>query len=550
MTENIISAAGGLGLLIFGMKIMSTGLELVAGDKLKGILQKATSNRFLAVLVGIIATILLNSSTSATIITVGFVNSGLLNLTQALGVILGSNVGTTFSSQIIAFRIDAIAPLFILLGVVMHLFFKKRNVKNIGYVILGFGILLLSVRIMGQPLRQFANEPGFQAMLTAFENPFLAILASFLFTAVVQSSTATTGILVTMHLNGVPIPFETSAYIILGANIGTSITTIFASISASRDSKRAALFHKIFDVIGAPIFGTLIFLFPGISNWFQSTWSDPARQVAMFHTLYNVATLIILLPFVGFGAKLMQKIIPVKEDELKKPHGRELVYLNTKTIGAPTLAVTNAHLEICRMGKIANENLELALEAFFEKSDTKANKVFENEKTIDFLNYSIAPKLVEINNMALSPSDAEKVGEMFRVVSDIERIGDHAENIAEYAMVMKESNPKFSSVAIEELKKLGELTVKITAMAVNTYENQDVSQLEKIDDVEEKVDELSVEFAENHIKRLKTEGCEPKSGVIFNDMITDLERSADHAKNIAFAIPSEDKKNRRRNWKY
>jgi len=550
MTENIISAAGGLGLLIFGMKIMSTGLELVAGDKLKGILQKATSNRFLAVLVGIIATILLNSSTSATIITVGFVNSGLLNLTQALGVILGSNVGTTFSSQIIAFRIDAIAPLFILLGVVMHLFFKKRNVKNIGYVILGFGILLLSVRIMGQPLRQFANEPGFQAMLTAFENPFLAILASFLFTAVVQSSTATTGILVTMHLNGVPIPFETSAYIILGANIGTSITTIFASISASRDSKRAALFHKIFDVIGAPIFGTLIFLFPGISNWFQSTWSDPARQVAMFHTLYNVATLIILLPFVGFGAKLMQKIIPVKEDELKKPHGRELVYLNTKTIGAPTLAVTNAHLEICRMGKIANENLELALEAFFEKSDTKANKVFENEKTIDFLNYSIAPKLVEINNMALSPSDAEKVGEMFRVVSDIERIGDHAENIAEYAMVMKESNPKFSSVAIEELKKLGELTVKITAMAVNTYENQDVSQLEKIDDVEEKVDELSVEFAENHIKRLKTEGCEPKSGVIFNDMITDLERSADHEKNIAFAIPSEDKKNRRRNWKY
>jgi len=533
VVESTFLVLGGLGLLLYGMKMMSSGLEKAAGDNLQAILKRSTSNRFFAALAGIIATICINSSTAVTIITVGFVNSKLINLTQAIGIIMGANVGTTFSSQIIAFKIDPIAPLFIFIGIVMYLFFKSRTVRNVGYVILGFGILLFSINIMGSPLKEFAQHPSFNAMLTTFENPILALLAGFVFTAIIQSSSATMGILVTMHLNGVPIPFETSAFIILGTNIGTSLTTVIASIPASRDSKRAALFHITYDIIGSTVFGTLIFIFPVILGWFQATWLESARQVAMFHTLYNVATLCLLIPFIKWIAILMQAIIPVKQDERDNTYEKKLIYLDDKTIQSSTLAVVNAHLEICRMGTIANENLALALESFFEKNEEKARKTFENEKIINFLYHRISSKLVEINNKALSKSDAEKVGKMFKVLSDIERIGDHSENIAEYSIIMKDRNLKFSDVAIEELELLSRLTLEITTKALDVYRREDEVKLAQIKSLEKEIDALSVEFTENHIERLKTEMCEPKSGVIFTDIIIDLERSADHANNMS-----------------
>jgi len=534
--EGVFLAAGGLGLLLFGMKMMSTGLEVVAGDRLQGILKKATSNRFLAVFVGIIATIAINSSTAVTIITVGFVNSGLMTLVQSIGVIMGVNVGTTFSAQLIAFRIDTIAPLFIFIGIIMYLFFKKRSVKNVGYVVLGFGILLFSITVMSSPLREFAYKPGFQEMLRAFENPFLALLAGFVFTAIVQSSSATMGLLVTMHLSGVPIPFDTSAFIILGTNIGTSITTVVASIPASRDSKRAALFHISYDIIGSIVFGTLIFVFPGILTWFQNTWAETARQVAMFHTLYNLATLLLLLPFITWIAILMQKIIPLKEEDARNRYERKLVFLDGIVHQTPTLAVVNAKLEVSRMGEIALENFTLAQEAFFERNDEKANKVLENEKTINFLQQSIIDKLVEINDMPHSTTDAEKIGAMFGIVSDIERIGDHAENMAEYAQTIVEEKLEFSEMALKELKHLSDLTVEIIGIALKCYESEGNGRVVRIEKLEEEIDRLSVEYAQNHIQRLKTQSCKAKSGVIFIDSLTDLERSADHATNIALSV--------------
>ena len=533
---NIILAAGGLGLLLFGIKMMSNGLELVAGDRLQIILKQATSNRFLAATVGVIATIIINSSTAVSIITVGFVNAGLLNLTQAIGVLLGINVGTTFSAQLIAFRVDAYAPIFIFVGVVMHLFFRKRSIRNIGYVILGFGILFFSITVMGDALRVFRTHPAFLDMITAIANPLLALLAGFVFTVVVQSSSATMGLLVTMHLSGVPIPFLTSAFIILGANIGTSVTAVIASIPASRDSRRAALFHITYDIIGSVVFGSLILLVPGILLWFQATWSESARQVAMFHTLYNVATLLLLIPFVTVLAKLMQTIIPVRADEVSEIHERRLVYFDSKTLPTPTLAVINAQREISRMGDIANKNLALALEAFFEGSESKANKVFENEKTVDFLHQNITSKLVEINNMQLSKTDAKKIGDMFGILSGIERIGDHAEHIAEYALAIKEKDLKLSDKAINELKELSDITMELMDKALGAYKSQDTSELSKIEQLEEKVDELAAAFTDNHIERLKTESCEPMSGVIFIDMISDLERSADYAESVALSM--------------
>ena len=540
--ESIFLVVGGLGLFLFGMKMMSSGLELIAGDRLQGIIKSVTSHRFLAVSVGMLTTIAINSSTATTIMTVSFVNSGMMNLTQAIGIIMGANVGTTFSAQIIAFRLDQIAPLFIFIGIIMYLFFKKRSIKNIGYAVLGFGVLFFGVTVMGGPLKGLANNPSFNAILTTFQNPILSILAGFLFTAIIQSSSATMGILVTLHLSGVPIPFMTSAYIILGTNIGTSITTVIASIPANRDSKRAALFHIMFDIIGSTLFGTLIYIFPAILGWFQTSWSEPARQVAMFHTLYNFATMFLLLPFVPQVALLMKKIVPVTSEAEDELYEKKLIYLDEKITQSPSIAVVNAHMELSRMGKIAHENLALAVEAFIEKDMEKAKRVVKNEKIIDYLSHNIAIKLIWINSMTLSVYEAARIGRMFQTVSDMERIGDHAENIAEYAIIVESNDLKFSDIAAEEIKKLSELTVSQSSKALDAFEREDLSQLNEIRDLEEEIDKLSAKFTDNHIDRLKIATCEPTSGVIFTDMIIDLERSADHANNIAFSLLLEGKK--------
>jgi len=535
MSQNIILAMGGLGLLLFGIKMVSTGLQVVAGDQLQVILKKATSNRFWAAIVGVIATIVINSSTAVSVITVGFVNAGLMNLKQAIGVLLGINVGTTFSAQLIAFRIDAYAPIFILVGVVLHLFFKKKLIRNIGYAIIGFGILFFSITVMGDALRVFRTHPTFLNMIEAISNPLLALFAGFLFTVVIQSSSATMGLLVTMHLSGVQMPFQTAAFIIFGANIGTSVTAVIASIPASRDGKRTALFHITYDLIGSIVFGSLILIVPGILTWFQTTWTESATQVAMFHTLYNVATLLLLISFVPLLAKLMQIIIPVKENESNKVHERALMYLS-KTQLTPTIAVMNAQLEVCRMGKIASENLKLSLESFFERDLDKASKILENEKTIDYLHQNITDKLVDITNRRLSAGDAKKVGDMFVIVSDIEQIGDHAENIAEYALAVCETGRQFSDDAIEELQALSGITAELIDKALYAYEKQDRSRVQEIIEIEDTVDELSSKFAKNHFRRLKAKNCKPKSGVIFMDIVNDLRKCADSAENIALSM--------------
>jgi len=536
ITGNIILAMGGLALLLFGIKMVSTGLEVVAGDQLQIILKRATANRFLAAFVGMVATVLINSSTAVSVITVGFVNAGLMNLTQAIGVLLGINVGTTFSAQLIAFRIDQYAPIFMLIGVVMHLFFKKLSIWNIGYAILGFGILFFSITVMSDALRIFRTMPQFTNLIEAISNPILALLVGFIFTVIVQSSSATMGLLVTMHLSGVEIPFLTSAFIVFGANIGTSVTAVIASIPASRDSKRTALFHISYDLIGSLVFGTLIILIPGILTWFQTTWYDSARQVAMFHTLYNVATLLLLIGFVPLLSKLMQLIIPVRKDEKENEHERRLIYLDSKSSITPTTAAMYARLEISRMGKIASENLKLATDAFFEKDVDKANKILESEKTVNFLQQGILSELVEYTDMPMTPADAKKIADMFVILSDIEQIGDHAENIAEFVIDVNETSKKFSDIALEELRTVSEKTMELIDISLTAYEKEDKSILLKIKEMEDEIDDMTSKYAKNHFKRLKAKLCKPRSGVVFMDILNDLEKSADNAEKIALSM--------------
>lgn len=464
--------------------------------------------------------------------TVSFVHSGLLNLMQAMGVILGANVGTTFSAQLVAFRIDTVAPLFIFVGILIHLFARKKRYKNIGYIILGFGVLFFGITVMGGPLRELARDPAFNAILTTFENPLLALLAGFAFTAIIQSSSATMGLLVTMHLSGVPMTFETSAFIILGTNIGTSITTLIASIPANRDSKRAAMFHIMFDVIGSVVFGTLILLFPSILQWFQDTWSESARQVAMFHTLYNFATMFLILPFLKPVAMLMEKIIPVKKESTPDiKYEKKLMYLDTDMMRVPSAIVTNARLELCRIQKISNEMLGFAIDAFVENDKEKAKKV--DAKTVSYLTRQTSSMLVKINKMTLSKYDAKQIGKMFRVIYDLERIAAHAENITEYVEKINENDLVFPNSAITELSELGTLTMRLSDLSLNACRNEDATMLPQIEELEDQVDELSKEFTKNHINRLKEETLDPRCGVIFTDMIIDLERCADHSHAIA-----------------
>jgi phosphate:Na+ symporter len=533
--REIFLVTGGLGLFLFGMNMMSNGLKTVAGDRMHGILKIATSNRFLAVFVGIIATIVINSSTATTIMTVSFVNTGMMNLTQAIGIIMGANVGTTFSGQLIAFRLDTFAPFFIFIGAVVYLFFKKSSIKNIGYIILGFGVLFFGVSVMGGPFKDLAQQPGFNAILTAFSNPFLALLSGFIFTAIIQSSSATIGLLVTLHLSGVPIPFDTSAFIILGTNIGTSLTTVIASIPANRESKRAALFHIMYDIIGSAVFGTIIYVFPGILGWFVNTWHESARQVAMFHTLYNVATLFLLLPFIAYIAKLMERIVPIKEDAVDGTYEKKLLYLDSPLIITPTMAIMNAKLEIIRMAKIANEIHRLSVEAFFDNDSDKIENARKYRKTVNYLKNKIKLKLVEINGMRISRHEAERVSEMADAVTKIGKIDEHAKKIARNAKDASERNIEFSEATVKELKMLTGMTDEMLTESINLYENDDKSSSSVVKSQGKIIKSLKTTCVENHMERLKQEAYTSENTGIYISVINSLEKTAEHAKDIALS---------------
>ena len=532
--QNVFLIAGGLGLFLFGMKIMSDGLENMAGDRLRVVLERATANRLLGVIVGTIVTCIIQSSSATTVMVVGFVNASMLTLTQAISIIMGANIGTTITAQIISFKIDPIAPLCIFVGLIMHLFFKKKSTKNTGYILLGFGILFFGISTMGAPLKAFSKLDGFRSMLTSFENPLMALLAGLIFTAIIQSSSATTGIIITLYLSGIDLDFYTAAYLVLGSNVGTCITAMLASIAASRESKRAALAHVMFNIIGVGVFGTLILIFPGILTGIQLIWKDGARQVAMFHTLFNVSTVLLLVGFIKYLAILVHKLIPELPDETVA--NRKMLYLDASIMQMPAIAVMQAQRELDRMGKMALVNLQSALESFFEVDSAKAESVLEVEDTIDYLTDQITTWLIRIRGLKLSDTDMEKLGSMLHTVSDMERVSDHAENIAEYAILEDKYGTKISPAAVEELRRLSEVAVEAVSTALDILKTRDASRLHEIDKLEQKVDGLSVAYVENHIQRLQDEICDPRGGVLFTDMVHDLERCSDHANNIAYSI--------------
>ncbi len=531
----IISMLGGLGLFLYGMKLMGEGIEKVAGSKMKTILEWCTKNRLIGVIVGTIFTAIIQSSSAATVMVVSFVNSGLMNLMQAVGVIMGANIGTTVTAQIVAFDLDSIAPIFVITGVVMIMFFKNETVNKVGEVLFGFGALFLGMSLMKNSMTGIKDSVAVMKMIGSLKNPLVAILVGLVITTILQSSSASVGILVTMAGSGL-VELPMCFYVILGCNIGACTSAVLVGLTGKKDAKRAALIHLMFNIIGSIIMLLILLPFGGyVEHWINVISADPKRAVANTHTIFKVFQVIILFPFAGWIVKLTQWLVP-GEDEQKEKY--ELKYISLDSAVSPAIAMIEVTNEIKRMGEIANYNLERSMEALMKGNKDIINEVFEREHEVDFLSRKITDFLVKINQM-LPVSETKNIAGYYHVVSDIERIGDHAENIAEFAQTKLNESIEFSKVGAEELQHMFDVMNKEVKLALEAFTERNEEHLKEIMDLENEVDDLEKQLQRNHVRRMAKNECSPKAA-IFSDLISNFERVSDHATNIAFATFREE----------
>ena len=542
---DLFTLLGGLGLFLYGMDMMGKGLESAAGNRLKTILEKLTSNRLMGVLVGTLVTCVIQSSSATTVMVVGFVNAGLMNLSQAFGVILGANIGTTITAQIIAFDLSQWAPLFIIIGVVPLLFSKKQSIQSYFTIVAGFGILFFGMNTMSTSMEPLRDSQWFLSFISSFENPIMGVLVGVIFTAIIQSSSASIGILQALAASGVigvSAGHSAGLYLVLGANIGTCITAVLASTNGNTMAKRAAVIHVMANIIGTIWFGLLIAFVPipeVVASWSPN---DPARIIANFHTIFNVVNTILLLPFGGLVIKFINKII--KQNKNSDEDDNRLLYLDDRIVDTPTMASISIHQELGHLADKTYRNLERALESFSKQSEDMAEKVFSEEKSINYIASEIVRFLVKLLAMT-EISDTERL-EIFRVhevVSNIERIGDHAENIAEYTLDCKMNDSKFSKDALDDLWDIAEHAKQAYSAAIKVIKGEGHEEEERrlCWENEDMVDKLRDEMKEKHIRRLAKGECDPRSGMIYTDMVVDLERIADHATNLVGDISGEPK---------
>lgn len=532
-----LSMTGGVGLFLYGMTVMSNGLKRAAGDRLRGILEKVTGNRVMAVLIGIMVTILIQSSSATDMMVIGFVNSGLMSLTQAIGVIMGANIGTTVTAQITAFNLTAYAPLLLFIGAIMALFIKKQLVKDIGGIILGFGMLFVGIGMIKAAIASLSDNPDFVAMLSALDHPAAAVLFGVAFTALLQSSSSSTVIFQAFAVQGL-LNYHQCVYLVIGAAIGSVTPNLLASLTTDRNGKRTAALNLIFNLMRAALLIVLINLFPGILNAIQSlSPGDIGRQVANTHTFFALFAVLALLPVSNHIVKLSQKLLPTLPAEQRVMESRKLVYLENAEKNLPALAMRQAMLEVARMGKLARDNLADALTFFFNPTDTELRqKLVDTEETVDYLNHAIEDKLVSLRSRQLSDRDVFRLSKMVLVVSNYERIGDHAENIMEFADRMREAGAVISDIALKELRTMGDTVLETIDVAMAVYESEKFDLLPRAEALEQKVDDMQAQYIQNHVDRLMQENCDPLGGVIFTDMCTDLERCSDQGINIATAL--------------
>ncbi|MCD7837135.1 MAG: Na/Pi cotransporter family protein [Lachnospiraceae bacterium] len=546
----LLTMAGGLGLFLFGMELMSESIEKVAGAKLRHILEIFTTNRFAGMIVGIVFTGIIQSSSACTAMVVSFVNAGLMDLYQAAGVIFGANIGTTITSQLVSFNLSEVAPIILLVGVIVMMFAPKENLKQLAEVIVGFGILFVGLSTMSQAMAGMKNDQYVVGLLSSLRNPFLATLMGIVITSIIQSSSVTVSIVLLLAQQGL-LELPICIYIILGCNIGACTTALLASLTGKKDAKRAALIHFWFNVIGTVLlYIILAFAMNPVVEMISSISADNGRFVANAHSIIKVFQVLVLFPFSSLIVKLSIRCIPGEDKKVGYRESYQLKYIGNKVIFNPATAVVEAIKELDRMASLASENLNRAMNALITLDDEDIKEVYEVEKNIDFLNHAITDYLVKINQTTLPIEDLKSLGALFHVVNDIERIGDHAENIADAAVQRKENGAAISREAQRELGEMMDMVNRIIQYAIEMFVKSDESHIKDIIELENQVDEKERELQQAHVDRLTRGECTPEAGMIFSDVVSGLERVADHATNIAFAIieenkeePEEEKKN-------
>lgn len=545
-TEMILGMAAGLGLFLYGMELMSKGMEKVAGSKMKSVLEMCTRNRFVGVIVGILFTAVIQSSSVTTSMVVSFVNSGLMTLTQAVGPILGANIGTTITGQLVSFDLAAIAPVFIFAGVILILFSKKRIINHIGEILLGFGVLFFGISQMSEAMSKVKESEQIMDVIKALNNPFLAILTGFGITAIIQSSSASVGIVIAMAAAGVITELPMVFFMILGCNIGSCVTALIVSLSGKKEAKRTALIHLYVNIFGSIVIAIILLICGDkIAELMKATVSGGtpeyimSRAVANAHTIFKIFQVIIMYPFAKPIVKLTQLTI---RGEDKKAEGFQLKYISQEQMSTPSASLIEVVNEIKRMGKIAADNLQTAFDGMIEKDQAKIDSVYYVENEVDFLSAEITKYLVKLNQHEFPVKEAKHIAGYFHVVNDLERISDHAENIADAGRSRIEEDIIFSQVGVDELSDMFDKVMTTVNYSIETFTEQTESHLKEIVDLEKQVDDLEKELQHNHVRRLATNECQAKS-TIFSDLVSNLERVSDHATNIAFAIYDEDQYN-------
>ena len=537
----ILGFAGGLGLFIYGMQVMASGLQKAAGNSLKKILEVLTKNKFLGVLLGIGVTAIIQSSSATTVMVVGFVNAGLMNLQQTVGIIMGANIGTTVTGWLVSsvqwagvFSPENLAPIAVFIGAALAIFSKKQTVNQIGEILVGFGMLFIGIEMMSTGVEPLQHLPAFKEAFTQFgRNPLLGVLVGAVVTAVIQSSSASVGILQSLSLTGL-VSWNSAVYIIMGQNIGTCVTALLSSVGTSKNAKGAAYIHLLFNVIGSIFFSILAAIFFTVYHDFGFQKIGMV-EISLIHTVFNIANTVIMFPFSGLFVKMAEKLAAATSknagDDETVP-----VHLDDRILSTPSIAMSNCTKEIVRLGNMSLKNLTAACESLENRDGSRVEKILEREKNIDNLTKAITAYLVKLCNSNLTKQENTNATGMFHIVNDMERIGDHAENIIEMTQQMIADDLELSKKGIDDLKKMAEESLKSVRNCIIALSDNDIDFAEKVIKEEERVDNLEKQIRGEHMQRLTSGECNPRVGVIFLDALTNLERVSDHALNVAQGV--------------